>query len=180
MQGTLDSIHILIQTQGQTQKEIGGPLNRYGSEPLQTGPPRPSRKYFYYFEPDHLFLFCSAKTKDKRKGLILVDKFTVRFVNKEPIPTEHNMFIKDYVRKYLLSSITVIIWGDLELETCSVWDQKPDTGEIVISPQLVRWQPEIQSRLSRQTEKLFQLLEGWRAAITVGTNDGPLTRLSNR
>jgi len=24
------------------------------------------------------------------------------------------------------------------------------------------------------------LLEGWRAAITVGTNDGPLTRLSNR
>jgi len=26
----------------------------------------------------------------------------------------------------------------------------------------------------------FHLLEGWRAAITVGTNDGPLTRLSNR
>jgi len=24
------------------------------------------------------------------------------------------------------------------------------------------------------------LLEGWRAAITVGTNDGPLTGLSNR
>jgi len=24
------------------------------------------------------------------------------------------------------------------------------------------------------------MLEGWRAAITVGTNDGPLTRLSNR
>jgi len=81
-----------------------------------------------------LFLFCSAKTKDKRKGLILVNEFTVRFVNKEPILTERNMFIKDYVRKYLLSSITVIIWGDLELETCSVWDQKPDTGEIVISP----------------------------------------------
>ena len=30
--------------------------------------------------------------------------------------------------------------------------------------------------------KLFQqfVLEGWRAAITVGTNDGPLTGLSNR
>jgi len=27
---------------------------------------------------------------------------------------------------------------------------------------------------------LFMLLEGWRAAITVGTNDGPLTGLSNR
>jgi len=24
------------------------------------------------------------------------------------------------------------------------------------------------------------VLEGWRAAITVGTNDGPLTGLSNR
>jgi len=28
--------------------------------------------------------------------------------------------------------------------------------------------------------KVFGMLEGWRAAITVGTNDGPLTRLSNR
>ena len=25
-----------------------------------------------------------------------------------------------------------------------------------------------------------EMLEGWRAAITVGTNDGPLTGLSNR
>jgi len=25
-----------------------------------------------------------------------------------------------------------------------------------------------------------EMLEGWRAAITVGTNDGPLTELSNR
>jgi len=25
-----------------------------------------------------------------------------------------------------------------------------------------------------------RMLEGWRAAITVGTNDDPLTRLSNR
>jgi len=27
---------------------------------------------------------------------------------------------------------------------------------------------------------MVALLEGWRAAITVGTNDGPLTELSNR
>ena len=27
---------------------------------------------------------------------------------------------------------------------------------------------------------LLMVLEGWRAAITVGTNDGPLTGLSNR
>jgi len=41
MQGVLDSIYMLIQTQGQMQKEIGGPSNRYGSGPSQTGPPRP-------------------------------------------------------------------------------------------------------------------------------------------
>jgi len=28
--------------------------------------------------------------------------------------------------------------------------------------------------------EVLWLLEGWRAAITVGTNNGPLTRLSNR
>jgi len=95
-------------------------LNKYRSGPSQTGPPRPPRKCFYCFEPDHLFLFCSAKTEDERKDLILVDKFTIRFVNGEPIPTEHNMSIKDYVRKYLPSSITVIMWGDPELEIYSM------------------------------------------------------------
>ena len=118
---------------------MGHPSNRYGSGPLQTGPPRPPRKCFYCFEPDHLFLFCLAKTEDKRKGLILVDKFTIRFVNGESIPIEHNMSIKDCVRKYLLFSIAVMMWDNLELETYSVWDQKPDTGGIVISSQLVRW-----------------------------------------
>ena len=139
VQGALDSIWTLIQTQGQTQKEIEGLSIRYKSGPLQTGPPRPPRKYFYCFEPDHLFLFCLAKTEDERKGLILVNKFTIRFMNGEPIPTKHNMSIKDCVRKYLPSSITVMMWDDLELEICSVWDQKPDTGGIVISPQPVRW-----------------------------------------
>jgi len=91
------------------------------------GLPRPPRKCFYCFKLDHLFLFCPSKTEDEKKGLILVDKFTVRFANGEPILTEHNMSIKDCVRKYLPSSITVM-WGNLELETCSVWDQEPDTS----------------------------------------------------
>jgi len=65
------------------------------------GLPRPLRKCFYCFEMDHLFLFCLKKTKDEKKELILVDKFMVRFTNREPIPMEHNMSIKDYVRKYL-------------------------------------------------------------------------------
>ena len=109
VQGALDSIRILIQTQSQMQKEMGGLSNRYGSGLLQTGPPRPPRKCFYCFKPDHLFFFCPAKTEDERKGLILVDKFTIRFANGEPIPTKHNMSIKDCVRKYLLSSIAVMM-----------------------------------------------------------------------
>jgi len=66
------------------------------------GLPRPPRKCFYYFETDHLFLFCPKKTEDEKKGLILVDKFMVRFTNREPIPMKHNMSIKDCVRKHLL------------------------------------------------------------------------------
>jgi len=124
MQDALDSIRMLIQTQDQTQKEMGDLSNRYRSGPLQIGPPRPPRTCFYCFEPNHLFLFCLAKTEDERKGLILVDKFTVRFANGEPILPEHNMSIKDCVRKYLLSSIAVMMWGDPELETYSVWDQE--------------------------------------------------------
>jgi len=73
------------------------------------GPLRPPRKYFHCFKIDYLFLFCPKKTKDEKKGLILVDKFTVRFANRKPIPIEHNMSIKNYVRKYLLLLIAVIV-----------------------------------------------------------------------
>jgi len=41
-----------------------------------------------------LFLFCPKKTEDEKKGLILVDKFMVRFANGEPIPMEHNRLCK--------------------------------------------------------------------------------------
>jgi len=67
------------------------------------------------------------------------------------------MSIKDCVRKYLPSSITVMMWGDPELETCSVWNQEPDTGGVVILSQLVRRQVEIQSRLNRRPKELSQL-----------------------
>ena len=73
------------------------------------GLPRPLRKCFYCFEMDHLFLFCPKKTEDEKKGLISVDKFMVRFANGELIPMKHNMSIKDYVRKHLLSLIAVIM-----------------------------------------------------------------------
>ena len=156
VQGAIDSIRTLLQNQGPVAREIVALLMRYGpSQPPML--PRPPRKCFYCFELDHLFLFCPAKTKDERKGLILIDKFTVRFTNGEPIPTEHNISIKDCVRKYLPSSIAVMMWGDPELETCSVWDQEPNIGGIVVTPQLVRRQMESPSRSSGQSDDLLHL-----------------------
>jgi len=156
VQGAIDSIRTLLQNQGPMARETVAPPMRYGpSQPPML--PRPPKKCFYCFELDHLFLFCPAKTEDERKGLILVDKFTVRFANGEPIPIEHNMSIKDCVQKYLPSSIAVMMWGDPELETCSVWDQEPDTGGIVVTPQPVRKQMEIPSRSSGQSDDLLHL-----------------------
>jgi len=70
---------------------------------------------------------------------------------------EHNMSIKDCVRKHLPSSIAVMMWGDPELETCSVWDQEPDTGGIMVLSQLVRRQMEAPSREHGQLEELSHL-----------------------
>jgi len=161
VQGALDSIKTLIHSQGQTlvlpTKEIGGFSIRYRQGPPQMRPPRPPRKCFYCFETNYLFLFCPKKTEDKKKGLILVDKFTVRFTNREPIPIEHNMSIKDCVRKYLPSSIAVIMWEDPELETCSIWDQELDMERVMVSSQLVIRQTKTPSRVSRQSEEMSQL-----------------------
>jgi len=121
------------------------------------GPPRPPRNCFYCFETDHLFLFCPKKTEDEKKGLILVDKFMVRFANGEPIPMEHNMSIKDCIRKYLPLSIAVMMWGDPELETCSIWNQEPNIGGVMVSSQPIRRQTETPSRVSRQSKEISQL-----------------------
>jgi len=90
-------------------KEIRGFLMRYGQGLSQMRLSRPLRKCFYCFETDYLFLFCPKKTEDEKKGLILVDKFMVRFTNGEPIPMEHNMSIKNYIRKHLPLSIAVMM-----------------------------------------------------------------------
>jgi len=161
VQGALDSIKTLIHSQGQTAapptKEAGGFPMRYGQGPPQMGLARPPRKCFYCFETDHLFLFCPKKTEDEKKGLILVNKFMVRFANGEPIPMEHNMSIKDCVRKHLPSSIAVMMWGDPELETCSIWDQEPDTRGVIVSSQPVRRQMEAPSRETGWLEELSHL-----------------------
>ena len=123
----------------------------------QIGLPRPLRKCFYCFKTDHLFLFCSKKAEDEKKGLILVYKFIVRFANRELILIEHNISIKNCIKKHLLSLIAVIIQEDPELETCSVWDQEPNIGEVVKLAQLARRQVEALSRLNGQLEELLQL-----------------------
>ena len=54
-------------------------------------------------------------------------------------------------------SIAVIMWSDPELETGSVWDQELNTDGIVVLSQPTRRYPEIQSKTSGQSNKLFQL-----------------------
>jgi len=103
---------------------------------------------------DHLFLFCPQKTEDKKKELILVDKFMVRFTNGKPIPIEYNMSIKDCIRKHLPLSIVVMMWGDPELETYSIWDQEPDTRGVMVLSQPVRRQMETLSKVSRRSEEM--------------------------
>jgi len=57
-------------------------------------------------------LNCMVKIEDEQKGLILVDGFTVRFANGEPILTNPNMSIRDCVKKHLPSSVVVMLMGN--------------------------------------------------------------------
>jgi len=57
----------------------------------------------------NLAVLLSYNTKNKKKSLILVNKFIVKFVNRKSISIKYNMLIKNYIRKYLLLSIVVII-----------------------------------------------------------------------
>jgi len=68
------------------------------------------------------------KAENKQKGLILVDGFTVRFANGEPIPTDPNMSIWDCVKKHLPSSVAVMLMGDPDPELSEFLDCEPDTG----------------------------------------------------
>jgi len=110
------------------QREYPTPQNRYLG-PSGSGVPRPSnRKCYYCFGMDHLFLNCMVKTEDEQKELILVDGFTVRFANGEPIPTDPNISIQDCVKKHLPLSVAVMLMGDLDPELSEFLDCKPDTG----------------------------------------------------
>ena len=127
IQSLVESMRLLVNKTGY-QREYTILQNRY-SGPLGTGVPRPSnRKCYYCFRMDHLFLNCMVKTEDKQKRFILVDRFTVRFTNEKPIPTDPNMSIRDCVKKHLPSSVTVMVMGDLDPELSKFLDRKPDTG----------------------------------------------------
>jgi len=69
-----------------------------------------------------------VKAEDKQKRLILVDGFTVRFANGEPIPTDPNMSIRDCIKKHLPSSVAVMLMRDPNPELSEFLDREPDTG----------------------------------------------------
>jgi len=68
-----------------------------------------------------------VKNEDKQKGLILVDGFTVRFANGDPIPVDPNLFIRKCIKKHLLSSVAVILMSDPDLELAEFLDREPNT-----------------------------------------------------
>jgi len=69
-----------------------------------------------------------VKNEDKQKGLILVDGFTVRFANGDPIPMDPNLSIRECVKKHLPSSMAVMLMSDLDPELAEFLDREPDTG----------------------------------------------------
>ena len=50
-----------------------------------------------------------VKNEDEQKRLILVDSFTVRFANRDPIPIDPNLSIRECVKKHLPSSVVILI-----------------------------------------------------------------------
>jgi len=90
-------------------KKVGEFPIRYGQRLLEIGLLRSPRKYFYCHEINYLFLFCLKKTEDEKKELILVNKFTVKFTNGEPILIGHDISIKNCIRKHLLLLIGIMI-----------------------------------------------------------------------
>jgi len=68
------------------------------------------------------------KNEDEKKGLILVDGFIVRFANRNPIPTDPNLSIRECVKKHLLSSMAIMLMSDLDPELAEFLDREPDTG----------------------------------------------------
>jgi len=68
-----------------------------------------------------------VKNKDEQKGLILVDGFTVRFANGEPIPMDSNLSIREYVKKHLPSSVVVMLMSDLDPDLAEFLNKEPNT-----------------------------------------------------
>jgi len=128
IQSLIKSVHALVNRSGY-QREFPPPQNqnRYGG-PLGAAAPRLSRKCYYCFGTDHLFLNYMVKNKDKQKGLILVDSFTVRFANGDPIPMDPNLSIRECVKKHLPSSVTVMLMSDLDPELAEFLDRESNTG----------------------------------------------------
>jgi len=112
---------------GGYSRDYPPPQNRY-TGPQNMGPPRPLRKCYYCFGGDHIFLNCPIKLEDEQKGLILMDGFTVRSTNGDPVPVDPNLPIQKCVKKHLPPSVAVILMGDPDPELTEFLDREPDTG----------------------------------------------------
>jgi len=69
-----------------------------------------------------------VKNEDEQKGLILVDGFTIKFANRDPIPMDPNLSIRECVKKHLPSSVAVMLMSNPDPELAEFLDREPDTG----------------------------------------------------
>ena len=123
IQSLVESIHLLVNRSRCQREFLSQNQNRYPG-PSSLVLARITRKCFYCFGTDHLFLNYLVKNKDKQKGLILVDSFTIRFANRNLISTDPNLLIREYIKKHLLSLVAVMLIGNPDPELVEFLDRK--------------------------------------------------------
>jgi len=97
-----------------------------------------------------------VKNKDEQKGLILVDSFTIRFANGNPISMDPNLFIRECVKKHLLSSVVVILISNPDPELVEFLDREPDTRyNQNVLPKTILKRPQV--NLSRKEQQKLEV-----------------------
>jgi len=68
-----------------------------------------------------------VKNENEQKGLILLDSFTIRFTNGEPIPIDPNLSIREYIKKHLSSLVVVMLMSNPDPDLAEFLNREPDT-----------------------------------------------------
>ena len=95
MGSILNNMKSLLQSQEASSREYLASVLRFQPDTNIEILLEASWKYFYYFKTNYLFLFYPAKTRNKNKKYILINKFTVWLINRKLISIKQNLLIKE-------------------------------------------------------------------------------------